>query len=319
MRRKETINLVKSRDRGPLEFESHASEHEGDIMSIAKKMVVTAPQSATIKEAAETMVKNKFRRLPITNPGTGQILGIVTSMDILDFLGGGDKYRILEKKYPNNFLGAINESVKEIMTRNVEVLSHKDSIKNAITKMRKKSVGALPVVDDDRKMVGIVSERDFVILLSGILTDEVVGDYMTEKVISTTPGTRIEGASKIMVRNKLRRIPVIGEERKTSHPEKDKIMGIVTSTDILEFLGKNSLFGKMVSNNAEDVLNTTITEIMETTVVATTANTRLGDLCNAMEIEGIGGLPVVHNGNLEGIITERDILKAVSKFIGDTK
>jgi CBS domain-containing protein len=91
-------------------------------------------------------------------------------------------------------------------------------------------------------------------------------------------------------------------------------MGMVTSTDILEFLGKNSLFGKMVSNNAEDVLNTTITEIMETNVVATTANTRLGDLCNAMEIEGIGGLPVVHNGNLEGIITERDILKAVSKL-----
>ncbi|MGB7968997.1 MAG: CBS domain-containing protein, partial [Methanobacterium sp.] len=192
MRRKETINLVKSRDRGPLEFESHTSEHEGDIMSIAKKTVVTAPQSATIKEAAETMVKNKFRRLPITNPGTGQILGIVTSMDILDFLGGGDKYRILEEKYPGNFLGAVNESVKEIMTRKVEVLSHKDSIKDAISKMRKEDVGALPVVDADHNLVGIVSERDFVMLLSGVLTDELVEDYMTEKVISTTPGTRIE-------------------------------------------------------------------------------------------------------------------------------
>ena len=314
MRRKETINLVKSRDRGPLEFESHTSEHEGDIMSIAKKTVVTAPQTATIKEATETMVKNKFRRLPITNPGTGQILGIVTSMDILDFLGGGDKYKIFEEKYPGNFLGAVNESVKEIMTRKVEVLSHKDSIKNAISKMRKENVGALPVVDGDQKMVGIVSERDFVMLLSGVLTDELVEDYMTEKVISTTPGTRIEGASKIMVRNQLRRIPVVGEERKTPHPEKDKIMGIVTATDILEFLGKNSVFDKMVSNNAEDVLNTTITEIMEKTVVATTSNTRLGDLCNSMEIEGIGGLPVVHNGDLEGIITERDILKAVSKL-----
>jgi CBS domain-containing protein len=314
MRRKETINSVKSRDRGPLEFESHASEHEGDVMSIAKKTVVTAPQSATIKEAAEIMVKNKFRRLPITNPGTGQILGIVTSMDILDFLGGGDKYKILEEKYPGNFLGAINESVKEIMTRNVEILSHKDSIKDAITKMKKKDVGALPVVDAEKKMVGIVSERDFVVLLSGVLTDELVGEYMTENVISTTPGTRIEGASKIMVRNKLRRIPVVGEDRRTSHPEKDKIMGIVTATDILEFLGKNSAFDKMVSNDAEDVLNTTITEIMEKTVVATTANTRLGDLCDAMIKEGIGGLPVVNNGNLEGIITESDILRAVGKL-----
>jgi CBS domain-containing protein len=283
-------------------------------MTIAKKTVVTAPQTATIKEAAEAMVKNKFRRLPITNPGTGQILGIVTSMDILDFLGGGNNYKILEEKYAGNFLGAVNESVKEIMTRNVEVISHKDSIDDAIEKMRKKNIGALPVVDADQKMVGIVSERDFVNLLSGVLTDEVVEDYMTKKVISTTPGTRIEGASKIMVRNKLRRIPVVGEERKTSHPEKDKIMGIVTATDILEFLGKNSAFDKMISNNAEDVLNTTITEIMEKRVVSTTASTKLGDLCNSMENEGIGGLPVVFNGELEGIITERDIMKAVSKL-----
>jgi CBS domain-containing protein len=313
MRRKETINIVKSRDRGSLEFESHASEHEGDVMSIAKKAVVTAPQTATIKEAAETMVKNKFRRLPITNPGTGQILGIVTAMDILNFLGGGDKYKILEEKYQGNFLGAVNESVKEIMTRKVEVMSHKDSINDAINKMMKKEVGALPVVDSDQKMVGIVSERDFVILLSGVLTDELVEDYMTKNVIATTPGTRIEGASKIMVRNKLRRIPVVGEERKTSHPEKDKIMGIVTATDILEFLGKSRAFDRNFSNNAEDVLNTTITEIMEKTVIATTSRTRLGDLCKSMEMEGIGGLPVVHNGDLEGIITESDILKAVSK------
>ena len=117
-----------------------------------------------------------------------------------------------------------------------------------------------------------------------------------------------------MVRNKLRRIPVVGEERKTSHPEKDKIMGIVTATDILEFLGKNSAFDKMISNNVEDVLNTTITEIMEKRVVSTTASTKLGDLCNSMENEGIGGLPVVFNGELEGIITERDIMKAVSKL-----
>lgn len=313
MRRKETINLVKSRDRGGLEFESHASEHEGDIMSIAKKTVVAAPQSATIKEAAEIMVKNKFRRLPITDPGTGMILGIVTAMDIMDFLGGGDKYKILEEKYPGNFLGAVNESVKKIMTRDVEVISHKDSINDAITMMMEKDVGGLPVVDADQKIVGIVSERDFVGLLSGVLTDEVVEDYMTKKVISTTPGTRIEGASKIMVRNRLRRIPIIGEERKTPHPEKDKIMGIVTATDILEFLGKNRAFGGMISNDVEDVLNTTISEIMEKTVIATTARTRLGDLCNSMGHEGIGGLPVVSNGELEGIITESDILKAVSK------
>lgn len=313
MRRKELINVVKSRERGPLEFETHIAEHDGDVMSIAKKEVITVPQSATIKESAEVMVKNKFRRLPVTDPGTGKILGIVTSMDILNFLGGGDKYQILEKKHDSNFLSAINESVKEIMTRKVEFLNNKSSMGDALSKMLEKKVGALPVVDSKEKIVGIVSERDFAMLLSGVLTDEVVEDYMTSSVISTTPGTRIEGATKIMVRNRLRRIPVTGEERKTPHPENDKLVGIVTSTDILEFLGKNTAFEKMITNNADEVLNTNISDIMEKNVITASTYTRLGDVAAIMKNEGIGGVPIVRDDELLGIITESDILRAISE------
>ena len=313
MRRKELINVVKSRERAPLEFETHIAEHDGDIMSIAKKEVITVPQSATIKESAEIMVKNKFRRLPVTDPGTGKILGIVTSMDILDFLGGGDKYQILEKKHDGNFLSAINEPVREIMTRKVEFLNNKSSMGDAISKMLDKKVGALPIIDSNDKIVGIVSERDFAILLSGVLTDETVEDYMTTSVISTTPGTRIEGATKIMVRNRLRRIPVTGEERKTPHPENEKLVGIATSTDILEFLGKNTAFEKLITNNADEVLNTTLNDIMTRNVVTTNIYTKLGDLCSIMEKEGIGGMPVVRDNELLGIITESDILRAISE------
>jgi CBS domain-containing protein len=312
MRRKELVNIVKSRERAPLEFETHITEHEGDIMSIAKKEVITVPQSATIKESAEIMVKNKFRRLPITDPGTGKIRGIVTSMDILDFLGGGDKYQILEKKHGGNFLSAINDPVREIMTSKVEVLSHKSSIGNAVSKMMEKNVGAFPIIDSDEKIVGIISERDFAFLLSGILTDEIVEDFMTTSIITTTPGTRIEGASKMMVRNKFRRIPVTGEERKTPHPENDKLVGIVTATDVLEFLGNNTTFEKLTSNDGEQILNTTISDIMEKNVVTTTDQTRLGDVCSIMETNGIGGIPVVRNNDLIGIITESDILRAIS-------
>ncbi|HNR25097.1 MAG TPA: CBS domain-containing protein [Methanobacteriaceae archaeon] len=311
MRKKQTINLVKSMDRGPVEFKTRASEHDGDVMSIAKKNVVTAPQTATIKEAAEIMVKNKFRRLPITDPGTDKLLGIVTSMDILDFLGGGDKYKILEEKYQDNFPAAVNESVKEIMTREVEVLTTKSSITQAVEEMINKGIGALPIVDSEYKVNGIVSERDFVMLLAGVLTDELVEDFMTKKVITTTPGTRIEGASKIMVRNRLRRIPVVGEDRKTPHPENEKLVGIVTATDVLEFLGKNQAFDRMITNSAEDVLNTTITEIMEDQVISVEPMTRLGNTCELMNDKGIGGLPVIKNGIIQGIITERDILNAI--------
>ncbi len=311
MRKKDTVNIVKSMDRGPVEFETRTFQHDGDIMSIAKKEVVTIPQTATIKEVAEIMVANKFRRLPITDPGTGKLLGIVTSMDILDFLGGGEKFKIVEEKYEDNFLAAINESVKKIMTREVYHLSYKDSVNQAVTKIMECGVGGLPVIDSEENIVGIVTERDFVFLLAGLLTDEKVEDFMSTDVISTTPGTPIEGASKIMVRNRLRRIPVVGEDRKTPHPEKEKLAGLITSTDILKFLGESKAFNNMVSNSAEEILNTTITDIMEKELITTTPNTTLGGVCDIMEEEGLGGLPVVKNNELVGIITERDILDAL--------
>jgi len=310
---RETTLLSKSRSRDPIEFETHLAEHDGDIMSIAKKEVITIPQSATIKEAADLMVKHKFRRLPIIDPGSKEIRGIVTIMDILDFLGGGDRYQLIEKKHDGNFLAAINEPVREIMTRDVEILSNKNSIEDAIKKMVGKEIGALPIINSNKNIVGIISERDFALILSGILTDETVEDYMTTSVIKTTPGTRVEGASKIMVRNKLRRIPIIGEERKTPHPEKDKLVGILTATDILNFFGNNTAFEKIITNDADDVLNTTLKDIMTHNVVTTNVYTKLGDLCSIMEKEGIGGIPVVRENELLGIITESDILRAISE------
>ena len=310
---KQTRLLLKSRSRDTRELRTHMAEHDGDIMSIAKKEVIKIPQTATIKEAADLMVKNKFRRLPITDPGSGNLRGIITVMDILDFLGGGDKYQLIEKKHDGNFLAAINEPVRGIMTREVETLNNKNSIEDAITKMIEKKVGALPIIDSNENIVGIVSERDFAVILSGVLTDETVEDYMTTSLIKTTPGTRVEGAAKIMVRNKFRRLPITGEERKTPHPENDKLMGIVTATDILNFFGNNAAFEKIMTNNADDVLNTTINDIMTPKVLTTNTYTKLGDLCSVMEKEGIGGIPVVRNDELLGIITESDILRAISE------
>ncbi len=312
MRKKDTINIVKSLDRGPVEFESRNFEHEGDVMSIAQKEVVSIPPTISIKEAAEIMVKNKFRRLPITDPGTRKLIGIITSMDILDFLGGGDKSKILEEKYDDNFLAAINEPVRKIMTRNVKYITLKDSITDAVEKMLKNNIGALPVVNHEKKLVGIVSERDFVFLMAGVLNDEIVADHMTENLITTTPGTPIEGASKIMLRNQFRRLPIVGEERKTPHPEKEKLVGIVTSTDILEFLGSNRVFDTIKTNSAEEALNTPVSEIMEKNVVTINSTSTLGQLYEIMAKNSIGGVPVVDYEELLGIITESDLLRAIA-------
>ncbi len=310
---KDKTSINRKSNTGAVEHETRVHDREGDIMAIASKDVISIPPSKSIKDTAKVMMEHEFRRLPITDPGSGKVLGIVTVMDILDFFGGGKKFNIIEKKYQDNFLAAINEPVREIMSRGVVTLSNKASIGETIEVMSSNHVGAIPLVDNDDKLVGIVTERDIVLSLSGVISKETVEDYMSHKVFTTTPGTPLEGACKIMVRNGLRRIPIIGGEADISKASK-KLLGILTSTDVIKFLNAKELFDKLNSNLATDVLKTQISDIMAKEPITVSQNMGIGDLCTLFAEKNIGGVPVIKDDEVIGIITERDILRAVKRY-----
>ena len=75
---------------GP-EFKSRISVHEGKILALATRNVVTLPPTATIMEAIKIMTERRFRRIPIADAGTGRLEGVITTVDIIDFLGGGKR------------------------------------------------------------------------------------------------------------------------------------------------------------------------------------------------------------------------------------
>ena len=310
---KDKTSINRKSNTGSIEHETKVHDREGDIMAIATRDVVSIPPTKSIKDTAKVMMEHEFRRLPIADPGSGKVLGIVTVMDILDFFGGGKKYNIIEKKYENNFLAAINEPIREIMTRDVITLSKKASIAETIDTMLTNQLGAIPLVDGDEKLVGIVTERDIALSLAGVLTEETAQDYMSTKVFTTTPGTPLESACKIMVRNGLRRIPIVGGEADISKAAK-KVLGIITSTDIIRFFNAKDLFDNLNSNDASVVLETKISDIMVKDAVTIPPTERIGDLCQIFADKNIGGVPVVKDDVVYGIITERDILRAVKKL-----
>ena len=116
-----------------------------------------------------------------------------------------------------------------------------------------------------------------------------------------------------MVRNGLRRIPVVGGEADISKAAK-KLLGIITSTDIIRFLNAKELFDNLNSNLATDVLETVISEIMVTEPITIEPNMTIGELCELFAEKNIGGVPVVKDDKVMGIITERDILRAVKRY-----
>jgi CBS domain-containing protein len=291
-----------TRDRGTLDFRARVSDAQGFLMAIATTRVVTVPPTMTVKGAAETMTRYRCRRIPVTDPGTQRLIGIIGSSDIIEFLGGGEKYRLIEKKHRGNFLAAINESVREIMVPDVLTIEPEASIEEALKRLLASRVGGLVIVGREGEVEGIVTERDFVFLLADKVTGKRAGDYMTRKVITATPGMTLGDITKTMVRNSFRRLPVI---------EDGKLIGIVTTRSIIEFIGKNHIFSKIVENRVEEILKTRAPEFMKKEVPTVGMETDLGEVCRIMEEKGTGTVCIVKNGRLEGILTEKDILTAL--------
>jgi CBS domain-containing protein len=281
-------------DRGAREFETRVHEHEGEVMGIARRDVVTVPPTISIKGAAETMASYKTRRLPITHPGTERLEGIVISRDIINFLGGGEKHRIISEKYDGNFFAAVNDSIRDIMSREVFTLKDTVSIDDVIDEMKEKDVGGFPIVNAENRVVGIIEEKDLVLQIAGAVTGELVEDLMTADMITIPPGTTIKDTGRFMIANDIRRLPVIQE---------DELVGLITTTDILRYFASNEMFKHMTG----DPLSERINNIMVTDLVTISPQEDAGRAVQMMKEKDAGCILVVDRG-LVGILTERDLL-----------
>ncbi len=289
----------KSRAGGrPLDFHSRLRKEEGNIMPIARRSVITIQPTTRIKDAAEIMVKNKVRRLPVVDPGTKRMIGILITRDILDFLGGGEKSKIIQNRFKGNFLAAINDAVRTIMSEKVVCGTSAMSVNDVAQLLWKTGMGGVPIVDENQRVVGIVSERDFVTFTPAVTGTEV-GYHMTRNITSAEPELQIKEAAKKMVSLGVRRLPVV---------EARVLVGMVTSVDILRYFGTGKMFEYMSTNRVDEAMSVGVEDIMTRNVLTVTQNTDVGEAARLMVERGCGGLPVVEEDELIGIITERDIL-----------
>ncbi len=289
-------------DRGPVDFKSRVSNNQGDILAIASKNIVTLPPTTNIMGTVKTMLKYGFRRVPIADAGTNRLVGIITSLDIVDFLGGGLRHNIVKNRYKGNLAAAINEDVREIMKKDVVSLGVNDNISSAIKTMIEKNIGGIPIVDDDDVVVGIVSERDFVRTVADITTSKSVNKYMSDKVVTASPDISVGEATRTMIEKGFRRIPIVKE---------DVLLGIVTASDIMRYLGSGEIFQKLMTGDVSDAFQVPLKSLILRDIVWTNSSIDIGEAAALMLKNKVGALPIIDDGELCGIITERDIIKAL--------
>lgn len=101
------------------------------------------------------------------------------------------------------------------------------SILQCIEAMDQKNIGALPVVDSDSKLIGIVSERDVsrkVILTGKSPAQSEVKEVMTSEVIHTSTQQGVDECLVLMDENHVRHLPVV---------EEGKLVGMVSIGDVV--------------------------------------------------------------------------------------
>ncbi len=116
------------------------------------------------------------------------------------------------------------QQLKDLMTRDVKVVSPDMTIGEAAREMRAGDFGMMPVGENDR-MIGTISDRDIAIraVAEGMDSDTKVRDVMSEGVSWAFEDDSVEQAAKIMSERQVRRLPVVDRNK--------RLVGIVALGD----------------------------------------------------------------------------------------
>ena len=200
------------------ETERKLSDAHIYVSSCYQKHIITIDKDADIREAAKLMMKYKISSLLVED--NKNIIGIITKTDLL---------RALKHVEP---------PVESIMRRNPAYLHPESRLVEARKIMIDENIKHLPIIKSG-KVVGVVSEKDLVKALEifrktseGKHWNKKIREIRLEKIMSTPPivvtkETKISKAAKLMIESRIGCLPVV---------ENDKLIGIVTKTDLISLL-----------------------------------------------------------------------------------
>ena len=134
----------------------------------------------------------------------------------------------------------------------------------------------------------------------------LVKDRMSNEVLTVKPDTTIPDALALMEKKGIRRLPVV---------DKDHLVGMVTLLDLVRASPSPATSLSIWELNYL-IAKLPVKDIMAKDVYSVSPNEPVDDAAALMKEHRIGGLPVVDNGKVVGIITETDIFSAFMEMLG---
>lgn len=310
-----------------------------DISRAARVADVMTPNPVRVRpelplrDAVELLVGRDYRALPVVDPAD-HLLGIVTNTDLVE--RGGLRARV-------DLLGAVTteqlaaelaalevgKTVGHVMTRSVVTVGPQTSLADAAHLMVTRRLKRLPVVDQDGRLLGMVSRSDLLRTRAEAYPvpwtemtpprGQTIGHVMRTDVPVVARNAPLPEVLDAVVSTRLNRAIVVDEER--------RVVGLVSDAELLRRLSPDdhpSVVRILMSRlpfvhlsptereNLAHLLGTTAEELMDRSVSTVPPNLAIGEAIALMLRERRKLLPVVDaDGRLLGAADRADLLRAL--------
>ena len=116
-------------------------------------------------------------------------------------------------------------TIADVMTREPVALGARTTVARALRVLEESGIRHLPVVDRDRQLIGVVSQRDLLAAARAGETRRLLASLMEPDVVAVTPETTAHEAAYLMLHHRIGCIPVIDRNR--------RLVGIATDADFV--------------------------------------------------------------------------------------
>ncbi len=285
------------RSDGKPNFKSRIHDKIPELSPLIRRDVPGVNTSTPILNVCEIMSKLNTRLVPVLT-GRGEVVGVVTATDIIDYLGGGLKHNIiLNLKLPTIY-DILQTPVGKIMTENPVVVDESLKLSKLLELMVNLSLGAVPVVSQNT-YVGIITELEILKFLTYKQVGVKVADVMSKEVLSVDENSKLSTAMKLMIKLGVRRLPVTSG---------DRVIGIFTWKNVIDLIGTHKVFNVLSLKTLDEFASIPVTTVMTPEVILIDPQADIGEAASKILETQTSLLLAYENGKLVGIITERDVI-----------
>ena len=143
------------------------------------------------------------------------------------------------------------KTIKDIMTSSPKTCKKTDGVQTVAKQMASSNVGSMPVVDENSKIVGMITDRDIALSIGKndkSINDLKVSDVMTSSVETISAESDATEALKLMRTKKIGRLPVVDSEK--------RVKGIITLNGIVRGVRDASDKEEIGFKGKENVIST---------------------------------------------------------------